>query len=102
MSYVVREVAKFVKSDRIEIVKQLNHESLDGITEWSHCWLVLVVGNQIQMIPCEILDIVNLRQLRLNFLHPLPPGEIKIIDIKPVHPCDLEKVDDVGQFKDIR
>ncbi len=88
MSYVSREVARLVSEDSIEIVKQLNHESVDGIADWSHCWLVTVSGEEINLVLCEILGIQKVRQLRLKFLGPMRPGA-RIIDIKPVHPCDL-------------
>lgn len=95
--YVVREVAQLVAVDTIEVVKQLNHESLDGIQDWSHCWLVTEREGTYALVLCEIIEVINLRQLRLKFSEPLVPGS-RIIDVKPVHPCDLGAVPDTSQL----
>lgn len=89
----VREVAKFYPSDSpdsvfVEIVKELNQESLDGITEWSHVWLVILDSSgSLQMHPCEIQK----RDGRKLILSPLEnfSTESTIIDIKPIHACDI-------------
>ena len=92
--WTTREVAKFSHPETpntvsIEIVKELNQESLDGITEWSHCWLVtLTTDGTLQMHAFEIRN----RDGRKLILHPIQSFSqygSAIIDIKPIHACDI-------------
>jgi tRNA (Thr-GGU) A37 N-methylase len=85
-----REVAKFIPPDTIEIVKQLNPESLDGILDWSHCWLVTMGADGFGLVLFEIVGIENQRRLKLIGKFEELNGK-KIVDIKPVHPCDLAR-----------
>ncbi len=93
--WTTREVAKFsavAEKDEIvsiEIVKEFNPESLEGILEWSHCWLITISPtSSLEMHAFEIRD----RQRRKLLLFPIqnfPPNDYIIIDIKPIHSCDI-------------
>jgi len=88
----VREVAKFSSPLFIEIVKEFNFESLDGITDWSHCWIVFLDSMEVGMKKFKIES----RKGRKLFLSSdasttTLPNTIRIIDIKPIHACDIEE-----------
>jgi len=93
--WTTREVATFSPTNEkdetvsIEIVKEFNQESLDGILEWSHCWLITISPTSLLEIHAfEIRD----RQGRKLILFPIqnfPPNDSIIIDIKPIHSCDI-------------
>ena len=93
--WTTREVAKFssiAEKDEtisIEIVKEFNQESLDGMLGWSHCWLITISPTgRLEMHAFEIRD----RQGRKLILFPIenfPQNDSIIIDIKPIHSCDI-------------
>ena len=73
----------------IEIVKELNQESLDGITEWSHCWLITIDNGRLGMHAFAIQQRQG-RKLTLFPIDQIPsPSSATIIDIKPIHACDI-------------
>jgi|LauGreDrversion4_2_1035121.scaffolds.fasta_scaffold24790_4 hypothetical protein len=72
----------------LEIVKEFNHQSLDGILTWSHCWIISVESGEMQMHAFEIHSHSN-RFLNLIPLGSTPSGDARIIDIKPMHACDI-------------
>jgi hypothetical protein len=93
--WTTREVARFspiAEKDEIvsiEIVKEFNQESLDGILEWSHCWLITISpASQLEMHAFEIRDRIG-RKLLLFPIQNFPPNDSIIIDIKPIHSCDI-------------
>jgi tRNA (Thr-GGU) A37 N-methylase len=72
----------------VELEKPLNPDSFDGITDWSHCWLIgITKSGSVDMVLCEIIRIVK-RRLYVNPLSSIPP-DIVIVDIKPVHSLDI-------------
>ena len=90
-----REVARFIPSSNadnvvIEIVKELNQESLDGILEWSHCWVITVNEfDRMEMHAFKIIERIG-RRLVLDPLGAnIPNFSGTIIDIKPIHACDV-------------
>jgi tRNA (Thr-GGU) A37 N-methylase len=88
-SGVVRCVANFISSTTIEIVKEFNPQSLDGITDWSHCWILFVgTDGEMGLLPFEISR-VDGRRLELITVNGHVPSHAKIIDIKPIHACDI-------------
>lgn len=72
----------------VELEKPLNADSLDGIIDWSHCWLIgITKSGSLDMVLCEIIQVVK-RRLFVNTLFPIP-RDIVIVDIKLVHSLDI-------------
>ena len=91
----VREVATVaVDNDEaivIEVMKPLNGDILDGIDEWSHCW-VLFVRDTDMTVNMELFAITQPpegRRIRLTKLRPFSTLTLRIFDIKPLHSADL-------------
>jgi tRNA (Thr-GGU) A37 N-methylase len=90
---VVREIASFVEeTDEILVLKvmpALNPDILDGLSEWSHCWIVFLSSGEVDMELFAIYSIherlVSLRKLAYLGKRCLD----LIVDIKPCHPLDL-------------
>ena len=92
MTVTVRDIGSIIlsKSDGtlvVELKKPLNADALDGIEEWSHCWLITEISGQLNPYFCEILR----REKRCIFLKSFTPIDVKsaIVDLKPVHSLDL-------------
>ena len=94
MSIIVREIATIVaRTDKgltIELNKHLIPQSLDGISSWSHCWLLYLddLEASVQMHLFSIGTAAG-KQLRLESVGALPRNIETIFDIKPLHRCDL-------------
>ena len=74
----------------VELCKPLNGDSLDGLTEWSHCWLVGldITSNEIVLRMFEI-EKSERRKIFLNNISDKWNPDLWIIDMKPIHPLDL-------------
>lgn len=95
MAAVVRSVAS-IAGDTVDMVElrvhaALNPESLDGITDWSHCWVLFLAGNMHTTVEIKLFSIVSVdnRKLSLKKLEKFSfPQSAIIVDIKPFHPLD--------------
>ena len=91
---VVREVAREISQKNsalvIEICRPMNGDSLDGIEDWSHCWIIfLTVDQSVDMLLFSILSRIGDRSLELMAIDSKPiPAGARIIDIKPFHLVD--------------
>ena len=73
----------------VQISKELNHEALDGILEWSHCWLLYLDSQgRIEISLFRILDIYGNKLILDPLLPVLLTNTTVIVDIKPFHACD--------------
>jgi len=89
---VARIVAYLVEEDSdsivIELIAALNPDALDGVSEWSHCWLIFASrSGQIDMRLFGIESVVG-RKLKLLKLDECQMPVMQIVDIKPFHPLD--------------
>ena len=78
----------------LKVSKPLNGDSLDGLEDWSHCWLVYLSPHQDQ-IQMELFEVgkrvpKNDRHLELvaSISPPRVSAECFVVDIKPLHYID--------------
>lgn len=78
----------------LKISKPLNGDSLDGIEDWSHCWLVYLSPHQ-EQLQMELFEVgkrvsKNDRHIELVALNSLlkVSTECLLVDIKPFHYID--------------
>ena len=75
----------------VELCKPLNADALDGISEWSHVWLLFLdTETTVQMKMFEIVRSENRKLFLKNSANYVIDNQMILIDIKPVHPLDLE------------
>ncbi len=92
MSVTVRDIGSIVSSESygtltVELKKPLNADALDGIEEWSHCWLITEISGQLHAYFCEILRREK-RCILLKAFTYIDPNSA-VVDLKPVHSLDL-------------
>lgn len=92
---VLREVATVVSILKeiviVELCRQMIPESLDGLDDWSHCWLVCLNADQSLQVHAFSIDRIDGKRLCLRSLTSSGdnvPLLGTIVDIKPVHHCD--------------
>jgi hypothetical protein len=92
---LVREVVRItdISTDtvHIDVCRPMNGDSLDGIEQWSHCWLLFLTSEH--GVDMQLFSIVSrkgergLELIPVNKKLSLPPNS-RIIDIKPFHLVD--------------
>ena len=70
----------------IELVNLLVPQCLEGLAEWSHCWLIYIAAGTVEIQLFEIQSVCS-KKLTLLRLQPFFSPAC-IIDIKPFHYCD--------------
>lgn len=90
---VVRQVASIVEETDdtlvLKVTPALNPDVLDGLSEWSHCWMVFLSSGEMDMMLLAIGSIhERLLYLRKPFILEKRCIDL-IVDIKPCHPLDL-------------